>query len=501
MVDVTEDSRALDPLLRLCYPVRKAELQHLDTIQPVLEAAIKYDTEWPAEVLTARFFECASQDPLRVWAFGCRHGLEHVTRRGAEALRASIPDNEREKLLFLPNIPHGLQALDGVSSAQYFRLLQFLRIGVGDETAASGSDSRASASALPGPTRSLWSSEVSALLTPPKVASTPVAVSVVSNLKAFKFLPFADARVQGWPGPLEDLPPPDIICRSEDGTEFKVHQIILLLYSPVLRAQIAAARGSSPLRRPSEGEVQSAALPVLNLGPGPSDVISMLLDICYQHLPQPSMRFGGRLLDCIELLAVATKYKIQPIIDFASAQWETLSDVPDHPHYCYLLGRNAAMRGAAAVSATAALRRPWKPEAWPSCCLERMEHVPAQAYHQLAVYFGASSRAAAQAVKKTTKAWETMAERSATTLGQPEAATRRYQGVTNWLNRRQEALERREVAPKADHVGGLRQSFYSGLSSLEKFDDDLEGLLRSLQLEVDVTVNKVSYDIHATPSF
>nr|VWO99527.1 FAD-binding FR-type domain-containing protein [Ganoderma boninense] len=102
VVHLAEDSNALEPLLRICYPVHKPVLQHLDEIQPALETAIKFDMKWPTEELIGRFLTCAAQDPFRVWAFGCRHGLEHVARGGAEALRVSLLEEERKNIVFLP---------------------------------------------------------------------------------------------------------------------------------------------------------------------------------------------------------------------------------------------------------------------------------------------------------------------------------------------------------------------------------------------------------------
>ncbi len=110
VIHVAEDSKALEPLLRLCYPVPKPELHYLDEIQPVLAAAIKYDMESPTEELAARFIECTTQCPLQVWAFGCRHGLKHIARGGAEDLRASLSRGAREGLSFLPEYRRACRA-------------------------------------------------------------------------------------------------------------------------------------------------------------------------------------------------------------------------------------------------------------------------------------------------------------------------------------------------------------------------------------------------------
>ncbi|PIL24744.1 hypothetical protein GSI_12630 [Ganoderma sinense ZZ0214-1] len=516
VVHVAEDSNALEPLLLLCYPVHKPLLQHLDKIQPALEAGIKFDMKWPTEELTARFLTCTAQDPFRVWAFGCRHGLEYVARRGAEALRESLPEGEREKIAFLPNMTRNLDELDGITAGQYFRLLQFIRASTGprggdDSVAISGANS-SSATRTVGPVGSLEAHEVSdgmALLTPPKAAATPVAAeaSVVANRRAFKKLPFADVKGLGYPGFCEeDVPSPDIICRCEDGTEFKTHQTILSLYSPVLRVEIATINAARASARPSQPLVQevlstASALPVLEMG-GSSDAVSTLLGICHRAQTTLVDRQGRCSLDCIRLLSVATRYKIQPAIDLASAKWGTL--VPTNPHYCYFLARKMGMRGAAAVAATSALRRSWRPDEWPSFVRSGMEDTPARAYHQLSVYVDACSRGAVQAVEAAAKAWQLIAAERSTVVerADAEAVSRMYQTVTDKLDCRREALDSRglKVGPNADHASILQWSLYgsvvAGPPSLKnRFKEDLESVSARLRLEIDNATSKVKLDL------
>ncbi|KAI1781666.1 hypothetical protein LXA43DRAFT_1159819, partial [Ganoderma leucocontextum] len=477
VIDVAEDSKALEPLLQLCYP-------------------------------------CAAQGPLRVWAFGCRHGLEHVARGGAEALRASLPSGEREKLSFLPDIPQSLQGLDGISAGQYFRLLQFVcyRGGLRHENAAAGRVSSPSAagtgSTSTGATHAHRTSVEIELLRPPEVAAMPVTTRTIARQKTFGHLSFADSEDFPFLGhPLVDVHSPDIVCRCKDGTEFEAHQGILSLHSPVLKARIATLNAALEGSQPSqlEGfaeqvEELTITLPVLRLE-GPSRAISTLLCICYQHLPQSKLPHSR--LDCIELLAVATKYHIQPAVDLASARWKAV---------VHLRPRNSGMRGVTrTVSATAA------PAALGWCPPLRtrlgefsriLEDVPARTYHQLFVYVDACSRAALHAMEQATEAWElVVAQRMQTVAGQAEAeaAARMYQAVTDELNRRREALARSEVAPKANHVRAVRWSSYSsvaGPSSLRnKFKDDLKSLLESLQREIDDAINTVSLKVHTAPPY
>ena len=198
VIDLVEDSKVLEPLLWLCYSVPHTELRHLDSdmVLPVLQAAMKYDVEQPVrDALTTRLLECVVECGLQAWAFGCRHGVEQVARGGAEALRMYLPRRARETLSFLPDMPSNLQG-DGISSGQYSRLLQFIRLK--DDSAAgrrvstprtSGSTSTSTAEA-----RATHAWEDFSLLRPPKIATSAVTAPAPPRRKVFELLPFTDGE-------------------------------------------------------------------------------------------------------------------------------------------------------------------------------------------------------------------------------------------------------------------------------------------------------------------
>ena len=513
LIDVVEDSKVLEPLLRLCYSVHKTDLRRLDSIAvlPVLEAAIKYDMEQPImDALTTRLLERGAECALQVWAFGCRHGLEQVTRGGAEALRTSLPRRMRETLSFLPDIPPSLQGLDGISGGQYFRLLQFIRrrddSTVDRRISIPSTNETGSSSTGVAETTYTW--EDFSLLRPPKIATTAITAPAPSRRKVLELVSFTDGEgISFLERPSTDVRSPDIVCRCHDGTEFEAHQQIISLHSPVLKEYIATLNpnleGSQPLQHyglAGQAERLAIALPVLQLK-GPSHAISTLLCVCYQpqHRPRWSELSGTRL-GCIELLAVATKYQIQPAIDLATTRWKALAHL--HP-------RNSGMRS---VSRTSILSAAPAALGWCPLVSARLgeysrvlEDFPARTYHQLFVYLEACSSAAVQALEKATNAWElTAAERSiATGQSEPEAAAPMYRAVASALNRRRWAMERREVAPKADHVRAIRWSSYRSVASppslRDKFKKDLESLLASIPREIDDAISKASVRVHAPP--
>ncbi|KAM5536667.1 hypothetical protein V8D89_009762 [Ganoderma adspersum] len=485
VIDVAEHSKALEPLLSLCYPARcTSDLHHLDEIQPTLEAAIKYDMARPMEELTARFLACAAQSQLQVWVFGCRHGLEHVARGGAEALRVSLAKGERARLSFLADIPPSLPALDGISAGQYFRLLQFICCVGGRSDAARAGGKDGTSTGTTHPRRS--SDGAFALLRPPRVA-TARAPRAVGKRRVFLYLS---------------------LVYGEDGTWFEAHQSILSQHSPVFSTQIVTLNATHPSEPELEGSSAQSAepaatLPVLELE-GPSQAICALLCTCYpsQHDPHWSGLPDSRL-GCIELLAVATKYQIKPATDLAATRWQALARI--HPPNQGMHGVTM-LRTAVAAAAAAAAALGWCPPLRTRLdeCSRILEDLPARTYHLLFVYLDACVRAAVQALERATEAWELVAaERTRAAAGQPdaEAAARvnLYQAITNKLNRQRAAVERREVALGADHARALRWASYSvmvGPPSLRnRFKEDLEGLLASLPRDIEDAISEVKLDL------
>lgn len=118
-----ETSTTLDLLLRLVYPISKSRVQMEDPrgLEPVLQAAIKYEMELPVEIITRRLCEIMPQSPLQVWAAACRTGLEDLARRAAIDLRPSWTPTGAEEALSLLN---GLEDMSGISAGDYLRLKQ-----------------------------------------------------------------------------------------------------------------------------------------------------------------------------------------------------------------------------------------------------------------------------------------------------------------------------------------------------------------------------------------
>ncbi|TDL26728.1 hypothetical protein BD410DRAFT_532428 [Rickenella mellea] len=116
VVKVTESSRTLDTLLRICYPITSPHLDDLTEIDHVLEAALKYELEVAISELRKALQAPKFRDPsnaLVVFVIACRNKL------GDDARRAALDT------LKGPFIPKFNPALAHISAATYFHLQQY----------------------------------------------------------------------------------------------------------------------------------------------------------------------------------------------------------------------------------------------------------------------------------------------------------------------------------------------------------------------------------------
>lgn len=219
-VRVTEDSKTIEILLRICYPINQAEVRTLEEVEPALRAAMKFEMELPITILTKRLEKLVSKSPVEVWAAACRLRLESVARRAAERLG-------RMKWEFKEG-----ETLHGVNAGDYYRLREYLRlqrkVPPGYTFLDSSCPARAHAPAI----------------------SSPTTESLL------------------------EAPHPDMICQSSDGVAFRVHKSALTLASPILREIVGH------LKATATGELD---MPVLRMEES-SATLSNLLRLCYPSL-------------------------------------------------------------------------------------------------------------------------------------------------------------------------------------------------------------------------
>lgn len=117
VVEVTEGSRTLECLLRLCYPVDEMPLRTLGQASGLLEAARKYAMDGALRYLGQRLLSFAEASPVQVFALAVRFELEHeVELAAARAFLNFSASNDRLR---------GLKDLRHISASAYLSLLDY----------------------------------------------------------------------------------------------------------------------------------------------------------------------------------------------------------------------------------------------------------------------------------------------------------------------------------------------------------------------------------------
>ncbi|KZO97309.1 hypothetical protein CALVIDRAFT_536331 [Calocera viscosa TUFC12733] len=115
IIDCQEDSITLQKLLQLIYPVPNPDFRNVDEVQPVLEAANKFevDAAMAALVSVLRSPRMLASDPVRIYALACRYSLPSLSRAAAAAcLRVDLDET-------------GEMSVVGLSAESFTRLLNW----------------------------------------------------------------------------------------------------------------------------------------------------------------------------------------------------------------------------------------------------------------------------------------------------------------------------------------------------------------------------------------
>ncbi|KZT07317.1 uncharacterized protein LAESUDRAFT_812302 [Laetiporus sulphureus 93-53] len=113
-IDVTENNKTLDVLLRICYPVPDPYISSFELACSTLEAALKYDMNAGVDYVKNRVLPMfIKKMPLRVFAIACKHSFETLARQASKEVLAqhAVPD------LYVPE-------LETISAGCYRRLVQ-----------------------------------------------------------------------------------------------------------------------------------------------------------------------------------------------------------------------------------------------------------------------------------------------------------------------------------------------------------------------------------------
>ncbi|PIL24639.1 hypothetical protein GSI_12523 [Ganoderma sinense ZZ0214-1] len=361
VVDVTEDSRVLERLMRLCYPIEKEKLDALEDIVPVLEAAMKYDMKWPISLLTTDLLAIIPRSPLKVWAVACRCGLETLASEAAASiLRKAKGQTNSQSSASSSSIPaltllrtmleeDGKQILHGISAADYFRLREYLRAGGATATTK--------------------------LLSPsaPLPACEPC-------------LPIPT---------IPQFPPSDIILRSPDGTENRVHTLLLMLHSPILGKRIRTFNAASSQSPDAQGtDTCNDPLPTLEV-----DIDSLTLSTWLAALYRGnSYQLPSDLSSLGSMLVMARRFGMEQLAEAAEGRWHTLA--ASSPLEAYFVASKLEltdfMKSAARKALEGSIAGAYVPA---------MESNTALAYHRLLEYYRTCASTIDARMKTAVTSW------------------------------------------------------------------------------------------------
>ncbi|RPD58999.1 hypothetical protein L226DRAFT_489116 [Lentinus tigrinus ALCF2SS1-7] len=297
VVHVSEHSKVLDRIFRLCYPVDDPPLETIEEVRSTLEAAMKYQMAEAVKITKRRLLGLARDDPLRVYAVACCFSLEEEASAAAqEVLKQKAQEGYVEEL-------------EEISIGAYHRLLSYCqrRGRVRDQFMFT-----VHRSGVRGPA--------------PSVTSTPTlnAIALDTTDKAL------EPRVALHPF---DDPEAEITLVTSDGVEYRVHKKILQLSSPVL---YATAKGLLASDRTTISVAE------------PSRIMDILLRLCYPVL-EPEV---GDLHDISVALAAAEKYNMQRASQvLRNAMASRRDSTSDDPVVLYAIACRFGMRDIAVAAA------------------------------------------------------------------------------------------------------------------------------------------------------
>lgn len=246
VVNVSEASRTLDVIFRICYPITNPTIDGLQEIEAALAAAVKYDLKIAVETLILYLRTHIGSKPLEVYAAACRLDMENdaplatqawKARAEQLALREDAKDFDRTVAgaSYVPDMAT-------VSAGSFYRLLKFIR-------------THGQPQGEPEPT----------FCRPPPLPWFLALESILSSTSS-PSLPFAARN-------------PDLFLQSCDGVELPVHTLILNLASVSGRCELldmpsTVSNGRTVVEVDEESELVTALVKLCYPGAGLEDQLS-----------------------------------------------------------------------------------------------------------------------------------------------------------------------------------------------------------------------------------
>ncbi|KAL1944892.1 hypothetical protein VTO73DRAFT_2512 [Trametes versicolor] len=118
VIQLAEDAKTIDALLRLCYPVVDPAVDDTQQLRKVLAAAIKYAMEEAVALMRTHLRALIRMNPLEGWMVACDLKLEEDARRAVFTLSTAARPFDNNATL-----------LRTISAGQYFRLRRCMASG------------------------------------------------------------------------------------------------------------------------------------------------------------------------------------------------------------------------------------------------------------------------------------------------------------------------------------------------------------------------------------
>lgn len=297
VLPVPEDSRALESVLRWCYPkaIHNPASSTVAQISLALAAAQLYGMEHVVTKLTKKLRTLRHHRPLEVFAEAFYRDLKDIALDAADSFcYPSLPPTyEKRKQMPMHPISTYSPHMDGVPASWYFRLLEHHH-----RVAVIPNPHIATIPHFRLPSRSLIVTEHGLI---GKQRSSPV-------------LPLH---------PFHDDPRADVLVRSSDGSRFFVWSSLLSYSSPVLDQMLSTVTVA-----PDAATTDTTPDRQLDL-PEDGQTLALLIKLCYP-MPDPELVHGSneeKLADLNRLLDAARKYKVTRAVDFVRQKFIAIADV------------------------------------------------------------------------------------------------------------------------------------------------------------------------------
>ncbi|KAH9852617.1 hypothetical protein C2E23DRAFT_142285 [Lenzites betulinus] len=346
VIGLSEDSRTLDSLLRLCYPVESLGGEGIDDIIHILDVANKYNMQWPMSILHQKLGSLTSEKPLVAWAAACRTRSETAARTSAECLLQQQGEDPIDLQAIV--LEQGIAALEGVSAGDYHRLDEFLR----RREEGNSADSRSH-----------------------MLSTVPTQDEAIKS--------------EGTPDYFAThIPDPDVICRSADNVDFDAHRAILLLRSVTfekpsvtigagLLERDTTGDGAAPRAEEGGNDELPCPRPILHFN-GDAETLSTILAICYGDTPSSLFTLSKVIAACNH-----GSPGLDSVHGTANKLWDEQARSDPFLAYFIAVHRRLTVQAQAAAKQML-LQHP--SESIRQKYVSPMEQVPAQAYHKLVAY-------------------------------------------------------------------------------------------------------------------